>query len=139
MLAEVFGVTSTAVVSGPIPYAYTLIRERNELTAGLEDTQVVTNTGRIRVVRPAAGTGVPTTLVPEVRPQLPEHGWRADLETPIPVIVTHEYGRRPVGAVPRPYRQARNGVRAPRLRAVHCQRRRVGGSRRPAGADDCAG
>jgi hypothetical protein len=91
-LADVFGMQSLGAVSQDLTYAYTLLRERGPLTAGLDGTQVVTQAGRIRYVRPADGTRVPASLIPEIAPQPPELAYRADLETSIPVVLAKEVG-----------------------------------------------
>ena len=91
-LADVFGVRSLGVQLGPLPYAYSLLRARNELTAGLEQTLVCTNEGWIWLVAPTDGAKVPVTLVPEVVPQPPERGWVDTMETDLPVLVTSEHG-----------------------------------------------
>lgn len=92
-LADVFGVRSLGVRFGPLSYAYTLLRERSALTSGLEDTQICTNEGMIWATEAQEKATVPATLVPECAPQPPERGWRDSMETPIPVVVAHEYGK----------------------------------------------
>lgn len=92
-LADVFGVRSLGVRYGPMAYAYSLLRSRNELTAGLEETDICTNEGWIWFVAPTDGAEVPVTLVPEVVPQPPERGWVDTMETDLPVLVTHHHGR----------------------------------------------
>jgi hypothetical protein len=92
-LADVLGVRSLGVRFGPLHHAYTLLRERNALTIGLEETQICTNEGMIWATKAQENTTVPATLVPECVPQPPERGWRESMETPIPVVVAHKYGK----------------------------------------------
>lgn len=91
-LADVFGVRSLGVMQGPMQYAYSLIRTRNELTAGLEGTDICTNEGFIRYVAALPYAQVPLTLVPEIVPQPPEHGWQPTMKTDLPVVVAQAFG-----------------------------------------------
>ncbi len=91
-LGDVFGVQAQGPVSQDLTYAYTLLRERGPLTEGFEQTEVVTQAGRMRYAVPLEGTRVPATLIPEIGPQPPERAFRHDLATSIPVAVTKDSG-----------------------------------------------
>lgn len=91
-LADVFGVRSLGVRRGPMAHAYALVRSRNQITAGLEGTQVCTTEGFTWLVSTTAHAHAHLTLVPEVVPQPPEHAWVEDMETDLPVVVSHVFG-----------------------------------------------
>lgn len=103
-LADVFGVRSLGVRYGPMQYAFSRVRDRTALTAGLEETEVCTNNGHIWLTA-ADGAEVPVTLIPQVVPQPPERGWTTavvehggdrppvPVESALPVVAAHEYGR----------------------------------------------
>jgi len=92
-LGDVFGAHSLGTRFGPMRFAYTLIRERNELTAGLEQTQICANEGFIWFTQPLPGANTPATLIPEIVPQPPELAFRENMETSIPVLITNHFGQ----------------------------------------------
>src|SRR5262249_31590545 len=77
---------------GPLPYAYTRLRRRDALTAGLEDTSIVTNEGSVRQVAPLAGATVHATLVPEIVPQPPDLTYPVLWDNDAPLLVTNRFG-----------------------------------------------
>jgi hypothetical protein len=92
-LDDVFGVRGLGLPPrGPLPYSYVRIRRRDLLTAGLDETEVITNEGYVRQVA-AAGGQVHATLVPEVFPQPPDLSYPTLWDNDAPVLVTNRCGR----------------------------------------------
>lgn len=77
---------------GPLKYAYARLTERNELTRGLERTEVVTIEGLVQRVTPVPAATVAARLIPHVKPQPPEFGWVEDMSGADPLIIGHQYG-----------------------------------------------
>lgn len=93
-LDDVFGVQGIGLSRrGPLPYAYTRIRRRDVLFAGLEETEILTNEGEIRPVTVRDGAQVHATLVPEVFPQPPDLSYPTLWDNDAPVLVTNRFGR----------------------------------------------
>jgi hypothetical protein len=93
-LDEVFGIKDLRLgVRGPLPHAYTRLRRRDALTAGFEDTDVLTNEGLVRQVAARAGVQVHATLVPEIFPQPPDLSYPTLWDNDAPLLLTNAFGQ----------------------------------------------
>lgn len=92
-LSDVLGITtSTADRIGPLGNGFARIAARDELTPGLEGTDLVTIEGHVQRVSVADDAGVTLRLIEFVKPQPPELGWVDDMNGIDPLLVTHAFG-----------------------------------------------
>lgn len=93
ILDDILGVCSLGLAArGPLPYSYTRLRTHGPLTAGFEETEVLTSEGFVRPVAARAGATVHATLVPEIFPQPPDLSYPTLWENDAPVLVTSHFG-----------------------------------------------
>ncbi|HET6317593.1 MAG TPA: beta-galactosidase trimerization domain-containing protein, partial [Chloroflexota bacterium] len=93
-LDDVLGVRDLGLPPrGPLPHAYTRLRTRDGLTAGFEETEVITNEGYVREVGVGEGAQVHATLVPEIVPQPPDLSYPTLWENEGTLLVSNAYGR----------------------------------------------
>ncbi len=92
-LAQVFGIEDRGRSTARLDNAFALVTSRDELTVGLDGTDMITTQGTFRVVDPAPSSSAPITLIEEIAPQPPEWGWvDLDVTGRPPFVVRHEFG-----------------------------------------------
>ena len=93
-LGDVFGCSFTGVVKDNSTFGYQLVKERNGLTKGFEDTELLASWGPQYLVRltSAAAAESLLTYVPQIFPQPPERSWLRSYETDYPTLVLNRYG-----------------------------------------------
>ena len=92
-LGEVFGVSWLNRAVNTEMDCYQKIVKRNDLTSGLEQTDLLHNGGRTLMVKALTGAEIVTGYLPKINNQPPENAFPASWESEYPIMVNNRYGK----------------------------------------------
>jgi len=94
-LSDLFGLNYTGLTKNTMDDSYQLIADKNSpILKDIGDTEMLINGGKTLLCRKNDDSvNVVTTYVPNIPNQPPEYAWLPDMETDLPVVVTHAYGK----------------------------------------------
>jgi len=91
-LSEVFGVSYLNQVVNTEMDCYQKIVSRNDLVAGMEQTDLLHNGGRTLMTKALAGSEIITGYLPKINNQPPEYAFPAKWESDYPIMVNNRFG-----------------------------------------------